>query len=177
VRFVTALRVAAAAALAAAASTACAEADIKPWTGKTTPRLAVKDLAGKPVDLKSLKGNVVVVNFWATWCEPCRDELPALLGLKEKLAGRRFELVTVNYGESAEKIAQFLQRERLSLPTLLDTRKEVAKDWNVRGLPMTFVVDAQGRVRYWVFGERAWSEGESLALVEKLLSEVPNARH
>jgi cytochrome c biogenesis protein CcmG, thiol:disulfide interchange protein DsbE len=161
----------------ATASAAWAEAHIKPWTGKATPRLVAKDIDATPVDLKRLKGRVVVVNFWATWCEPCRDELPALLRLKEKLAGRPFELLTVNYGESAEKITQFLQRERLTLPALLDTQKEIAKDWKVGGLPMTFVVDAKGRVRYWVFGERAWDEGAPLALVEKLLAEVSSARH
>jgi thiol-disulfide isomerase/thioredoxin len=173
----SALGAVAAVAMIAAAAAVGAEADIKPWAGKTPPPLAAKDRDGKTVDLKSLKGRVVVVNFWATWCEPCRDELPELARLKDKLSGRPFELLTVNYGEYPEKITQFLLAQQLALPVLLDTQKEVAKDWEVRGLPMTFVVDAKGRVRYWVFGERAWSEGESLALVERLLAEVPRARH
>jgi cytochrome c biogenesis protein CcmG, thiol:disulfide interchange protein DsbE len=163
--------------IAAAATAAGAEAQIKAWSAGATPRLEAKALDGKTVDLKSLKGRVVVVNFWATWCEPCRDELPALLQLKAKLAGKPFELLTVNYGENREKIAQYLQREKLAPQVLLDRDRETAKDWKVGGLPMTFVVDAKGRVRYWVFGERAWNEGESLALVERLLAEDAHARH
>jgi thiol-disulfide isomerase/thioredoxin len=170
------LRALGAAAIAAAVTAAAAEADLRAWSGDT-PRLEAKDLDGKTVDLKRLKGRVVVVNFWATWCVPCRDELPALLQLKHRLEGKRFDLLTVNYGESPEKIAQYLQREKLAAPVLLDRDMETAKDWKVGGLPMTFVVDAKGRVRYWVFGERAWNEGESLALVERLLAEDAHARH
>jgi thiol-disulfide isomerase/thioredoxin len=170
------LRAVAAAALGATLAAAAAEGEIKTWKGNT-PRLETKDVDGRSVDLKSFKGRVVVVNFWATWCEPCRDELPALLRLKEKLAGKPFELLTVNYGETPEKIARFLQSQKLSMAVLLDREKEVARDWKVGGLPMTYVIDAKGRVRYRVFGERDWSEGESLALVEKLLAEAARARH
>jgi peroxiredoxin len=83
----------------------------------------------------------------------------------------------VNYGESPEKVAGFLGKEKLALPVLMDPEKESAKEWGVGGLPMTFLVDAMGRVRYSVFGECDWSEGPSLALVEKLLAEAPRARH
>jgi peroxiredoxin len=85
-------------------------------------------------------------------------------------------VLTVNFGESPEKIAQYLGKENVALPVLLDRDKESAKAWGVGGLPMTFLIDAKGRIRYWVFGERDWSEGGSLALVEKLLAEVPRAR-
>jgi thiol-disulfide isomerase/thioredoxin len=161
----------------AGACGALAESDIKPWKGKATLPLVGNDLDGKSVDLKAMQGRVLVVNFWATWCEPCRDEMPSLQRLRDKLAGKPFEVITVNFGESAEKIAQFLGKEKVTLPVLLDTQKETAKGWGVGGLPMTFLVDARGRVRYSVFGERDWSEGPSLALVEKLVGEAPRARH
>ena len=170
------VRAMAAAALAAGSLGALAEADFKPWKGKATLPLAGNDIEGRPVDLKSMQGRVLVVNFWATWCEPCRDEMPSLQRLREKLAGQPFEVITVNFGESAEKIAQFIGKEKVTLPVLLDTQKETAKRWGVGGLPMTFLVDARGRVRYSVFGERDWSEGPSLALVEKLVKEAPRAR-
>ena len=163
-------------ALAALTCAALAESDIRPWKGKPTLPLARSDIEGKPVDLKALHGRVLVVNFWATWCEPCRDEMPSLQRLREKLAGRPFEVITVNFGESAEKIGAFLGKEKITLPVLVDAQKETAKDWGVGGLPMTFLVDARGRVRYSVFGERDWSEGPSLALVEKLVAEAPRAR-
>ena len=164
------------AALVLAAGAALAESDIKPWKGKATLPLARTDIEGKAVDLKAMHGRVLVVNFWATWCVPCRDEMPSLQRLRARLAGKPFEVITVNFGESAEKIAQFLDKENVTLPVLLDTQKESAKDWGVGGLPMTFLVDARGRVRYSVFGERDWSEGPSLALVERLVAEAPGAR-
>ena len=162
--------------LVLAAGAALAESDIKPWKGKATLPLARTDIEGKAVDLKAMHGRVLVVNFWATWCVPCRDEMPSLQRLRARLAGKPFEVITVNFGESAEKIAQFLDKENVTLPVLLDTQKESAKDWGVGGLPMTFLVDARGRVRYSVFGERDWSEGPSLALVERLVAEAPGAR-
>jgi thiol-disulfide isomerase/thioredoxin len=119
---------------------------------------------------------VVVVNFWATWCEPCRDEMPSLERLHDKLKGRPFEVLTVNYGESNAKVTEFLRKQGVSLPVLMDPEKEAAGAWNAKGLPMTFIVDAKGKVRYWAFGERDWSEGESLRIVEKLLAEAPRAR-
>ena len=158
------------------AGAALAESDIKPWKGKATLPLSRSGLDGKVVDLKAMQGRELVVNFWATWCEPCRDEMPSLQRLRAKLAGKPFEVITVNFGESAEKIAQFLDKENVTLPVLLDTQKETAQEWGVGGLPMTFLVDARGRVRYSVFGERDWSEGPSLALVEKLIAEAPRAR-
>ena len=165
----------AALAIACSATLAAAEPAIKPWGDKPTPPLATTWLDGKPIDLKELRGRVVLVNFWATWCEPCKEELPALLKLKEQLAGRPFELVTVNYGEFPDKINQFLARSGIQLPVLLDTQNEVSREWKVGGLPMTFLVDAHGRVRYYVFGERTWNEGEPRQLVEKLLAEAPHA--
>lgn len=162
-------------AAAMAAGTAFADAQIRPWTGKATPPLAQRDLSGQTVDLRDFRGKVVVLNFWATWCQPCREEMPSLERLRQKLEGRPFEVLTVNYGEGARRVAQFLEREKLSLTVLLDSDKEAAAAWRAGGLPMTFVIDARGQVRYWVFGERDWSEGEPLRLVQDLISESAHA--
>ena len=162
--------------VAAFATAAVAQSDIKAWTGKATPGLSGTDLQGRKLDLKDYRGRVVVLNFWATWCGPCKDELPSLQRLREKLDGKPVEVLTVNYGESAAKVGPYVEREHLSLPVLLDTQKDIAKDWKVGGLPMTYVIDAKGRARYSVFGERDWSEGDSLKLVEKLIGEAPGAR-
>ncbi len=167
---------AAAAALAFMAFAALAEPDFKPWKGKASLPLVRNDIEGRTVDLKSMRGRVLVVNFWATWCEPCRDEMPALQRLRDRFAGKAVEVITVNFGESPEKIAQFMAREKLALPVIVDTQKETANDWGVRGLPTTFLVDASGRVRYSVFGQLEWDDGPSLALVDKLVAEAPRAR-
>jgi thiol-disulfide isomerase/thioredoxin len=158
------------------ATTAAAETDIKPWKGGATPPLKLRDLQDKPVDLAALRGRVVVINFWATWCEPCRDEMPALERLRVKLKDRSFEVVTVNFGESSGTVSRFLSKLGLSMPVLLDPWKEAAEAWKVRGLPMTFVVDASGNTRYWSFGEHDWSEGEPFKLVEGLVGEAARAQ-
>jgi len=149
---------------------------LRPWEGRNAPELARTDLAGKPVDLKDLRGRVVLVNFWATWCDPCREEMPSIERLRSKMAGRPFEVVTVNYGEAPERIREFIQRHRITLPVWLDPDKRSAADWSAGGLPMTFLVDAEGRLRYSAFGECDWSAGEPLRVVESLVAEVPRAR-
>ena len=163
----------AAAAFAAAATFAGAEADLKPWKGQATPKLAGVDIQGKPFDLESRRGRVVVVNFWATWCEPCRDELPSLERLQKARDGKSLEVVSVNFGEMPERIRTFLEREFVELPVVLDRDKEAAGRWKVGGLPMTFIVDAGGRIRYQVYGERKWDDAQTLAVVDKLIAEAP----
>ena len=153
-----------------------AEAEIRPWKGSATPALKLRDLQDKSVDLAAMKGRVVLINFWATWCEPCRDEMPALERLREKLKGRSFELVTVNFGESNATVSRFLARLNVSLPVLLDPGKDAADAWKVRGLPMTFLIDAKGNARYWTFGEQNWAEGDAFKVVEGLLAEAPRAQ-
>ncbi len=166
----------AAAAFAVVATAAVADADFKPWKGKDTPKLAGADLQGKPFDLERLRGRVVVLNFWATWCEPCRDELPSLERLQRARAGKPFAVVTVNFGEQPQRIRTFLEREFVELPVVLDRDKDAAGRWKVGGLPMTFIVDARGRVRYQVVGERKWDDAATLAVLDKLLAEAPRAR-
>ncbi|HZZ93166.1 MAG TPA: TlpA disulfide reductase family protein [Usitatibacter sp.] len=162
-------------ALAAVSLDAGAGTEIRRWQGAERLPLAAAALDGRRVDLRQLQGRVVLVNFWATWCEPCRAEMPSIERLRARLEGRPFEVLAVNYGESREKVAQFLQHEHVALPVLLDPDKEVGDAWNAKGLPMTFLVDVRGRVRYWAFGEMDWSRGEALKVVEKLVAEAPGA--
>jgi thiol-disulfide isomerase/thioredoxin len=170
------LRVGCAVGVLLAVTGAAAEAQIKRWTGNATPALSQPDLAGRTVDLKDLRGRVVLVNFWATWCDPCREEMPSFERLRAKLEGKPFEVITVNYGEGVAKISEFMRLQNLTLTVLLDPDKEVAAAWKAGGLPMTFLVDAQGKVRYSAFGESDWSVGEPLRIVQSLLAEAPRAR-
>ena len=101
--------------------------------------------------------------------------MPSFERLKKKLEGRPFEVLTVNYGEGVPKITAFLRKEGIKLPVLLDPDKRSAQAWGAGGLPMTFLVDAAGRVRYSAFGECDWSEGEPLRVVENLIAESQRA--
>ena len=166
---------AAAAALAVPAASH-AERQLQPWKGGDTPLLSLPDLQGRTVDLRELRGRVVLVAFWATWCEPCREEMPSIGRLRERLAGKPFEVLLVNFGEGTPRIEEYLRREKLQLPVLRDADKAAAAAWRAGGLPMTFLVDARGRVRYSVFGEKDWSEGEALTTVERLVAEAGRAR-
>lgn len=156
------------------APAAASDPPIKPWTSGATPPLELSTADGRKVSLEGLKGRVVI-NYWATWCEPCIDEMPSLERLRMKMKGRPFEVLAVNYGESAERVSRFVAKLNLTIPVLLDPYKNSVEAWKVRGLPMTFIVDAKGQVRYWSFGERDWAQGEALKLVERMVSEAPGA--
>jgi thiol-disulfide isomerase/thioredoxin len=147
-----------------------------PWKDASTLPLALKDPAGAPHALADYRGKVVLVNFWATWCDPCREEMPSMQRLKERLSDRRLAILAVNYGESQERVAEFQQRVPLDLQMLLDPGQETARAWKVRILPMSFLLDAEGRVRYSVIGEIDWESPEAVNTVRRLLRSTTGAR-
>jgi peroxiredoxin len=126
---------------------------LRPWEGGPTPPLALKTPSGRMLDLATLRGKVVLVNFWATWCAPCVEEMPALARLRDRFAPRGFEVIAVNQGEMPERVQEFMGRAGLDLPVLMDRNKEASRAWKVRALPTTFVVDPQGRIRLFAEGE------------------------
>ena len=130
--------------------------ELKPWSGGKTPALALKDLQGNVHDLAAYRGKVVLVNFWATWCEPCRDEMPSIEKLKARFAGRPFVVLAVNVDEPESRIRNFLTQLPLSFPVLVDHERKFTKAWNVRVLPSTFVVGPGGGIHYSVAGELDW---------------------
>jgi thiol-disulfide isomerase/thioredoxin len=143
--------------------------ELKPWTGGATPPLALKDPAGKAHNLAAYRGKVVLVNFWATWCAPCREELPSMQALRERLAGGGFEVLTVNLMESEEKITAFLESERIDLPVLMDRDGAAGKRWKVRMLPISFVIDRRGAIRYQLVGEANWTGPDVAPVIERLI--------
>ena len=140
-----------------------------PWKDGATPPLALADLGGRPLGLAQQRGKVVVVNFWATWCEPCRDEMPSLQRLGRHLAGEPFAILAVNYGESDARVADFVKRFGLDFPVLLDPNQDAPRAWRVRVLPASFIVDRGGRVRYRVIGEIDWMSREAVDAVTRLV--------
>jgi peroxiredoxin len=148
---------------------AAAAADLKLWTGGPPPALALKDLDGRQHRLADYRGKVVLINFWATWCGPCREEMPSIQELKNKLAGRPFVVLAVNLDEPESRIRKFLTQMKLDFPILLDPDRNVAKGWNARILPATFIVGPDGRVRYSLVGEMDWANEHIVARISELL--------
>ena len=115
------------------------------------------------------RGQVVLINFWATWCEPCRDEMPSLERLRQSLAGRPFVILAVNLGEPPSRVRAFLLKVPMRFPILLDGDMAAAKAWNARILPASFVIGAGGRIRYSIAGELDWSAEPQRSLIAGLL--------
>jgi thiol-disulfide isomerase/thioredoxin len=158
--------------LAALAMAGAARAhQVRPWT-RAVPPLLLNDLDGKPWDLSALQGRAVLLNFWATWCEPCREEMPSLQAL-----ARRHEpdtlVLMVNYRESAPGIRRFLERTPLALPVLLDSDGRAAHAWTSRVFPTTVLIDRSGKPRHEVVGAVDWSGDEARQWLRDLL--VPAA--
>ena len=114
-------------------------------TGTAAPRLALADLGGNAGDLERLRGKVVAVNFWATWCPPCRQEMPDLAAVWNEHRGRCFELLGVAEESAREDVAKMASA--IPYPVLLDERAEALQQWGVSGYPVTFLLDTQGKVR------------------------------
>jgi len=141
----------------------------QPWTGGNTPALALVDLQGRQHRLEDYRGKVVLVNFWATWCEPCRDEMPSLVRLKAAFASRPFEVLAVNLAEPAARIRAFEERVPMAFPVLMDRDMAVSKAWGARILPATYILGPDGRIRYSFRGELDWSKESVRKLVAGLL--------
>ena len=142
---------------------------LKPWPGGATPLLTLKDLEGRTHRLEDYRGKVVLVNFWATWCEPCREEMPSMQKLRAALAGRPFEVLAVNLAEPETRIRRFLAATPLAFPVLLDRDGSVAKSWRARLLPVSFVVGPDGAIRYWALGELDWGEDKVRSAIAALM--------
>jgi len=146
-------------ALALAAAPAAAQ-PLKPWSGGATPKLELSDLQGVSHRLADYRGSVVLVNFWATWCVPCRDEMPSIERLRVSLKGRRFVVLAVNLAEPESRIRKFLEAVPVGFPVLLDQDTKTTRAWQAKLLPATYIVGPDGRIRYRHLGELDWSTPE-----------------
>lgn len=154
--------------LAMLLATGAVAAELKPAGGARALPLSLKTLDGVTHDLAQYRGKVVLVNFWATWCEPCREEMPSIERLKARLAGQPFEVLAVNVDEPESRVRTFLQKTPLQLTVVLDPGKAVTKAWNARILPASFVIGRDGRVHYSVVGEMDWSLESHVRLIDAL---------
>lgn len=132
------------------------------------PDFDLKDAHGKPVRLADFRGRPLIVNFWATWCPPCRKEMPSMQRANAAMSAEGIGLVAINVGEDADTVAQFLAETKVEFPLPLDETSAVVTSYPVRGLPTTFVVDPEGRLAYVATGEREWDDPALLDRIRAL---------
>lgn len=126
-------------------------------------------LDGKVVNSSELAGKVLLVNFWATWCGPCKEEMPSLARLQKQLDPAQFTLLTVTTDLQPQGIAHFLSQLGVSLPVLFDDDQEVSRSFMVRGLPTTILIARDGTLAGRAVGPRAWDSPEAVALMRQVM--------
>lgn len=130
----------------------------------------LKDLDDKWISLKDLRGKTVIINFWATWCPPCRKELPSMQRTYKKYKNEKFVILGINVGESWDVIAPFLTPLNIEFPILLDTDSSELAIWKAIGLPTSFVINGQGMVTHRFTGGRDWDDPVFRKDLEKILA-------
>lgn len=133
------------------------------------PAVVLEDLDGRPVTLRDFRGKVVFVNFWATWCIPCRDEMPALESVYHVYRDRGLVVVGINFKEAAADARTLVQRLGLSFPVVLDRTGAASQAFRVRGLPVSFMLDRDGRMVGKAIGSQDWDGPHGRAYLEELL--------
>lgn len=152
-----------------AAPAADGAAPLLPWRPARPPRLDATDLAGQRRSLADFAGRPLLVNVWATWCGPCRVEMPSLNALAERLQAQGLHFVALNHGEMPERVRRFLAEVPLHATVLLDRSQTLLKAWGGGALPATFLFDAAGTPRLWARGERDWAAPAVVRSVEAVV--------
>jgi thiol-disulfide isomerase/thioredoxin len=134
-----------------------------------TPTLGLDSIDGERWDLASLRGRVVVLNFWATWCEPCLAEMPQLAALAKRHGHDRLVVLGINHGEGDAAIRRYIEQQSPGFPILKDPGGSAFRAWQGKILPTTVLVARDGRARYIVQGELDWDGAEAAELLGKLL--------
>jgi peroxiredoxin len=123
-----------------------------PLVGGPAPEIVLKDLRGQEVRLSDFRGKVVLLNFWATWCKPCKEEMPAMQASYDKLRDKDFVVLAVNELEDTAKVAEHIRNHGHTFEVVMDRNNQVANRYGVVGLPASFIIDPQGIVRERITG-------------------------
>ncbi len=143
---------------------------LKPFMSDMEPLVIdLENAHGERFIRKDFTGRVTLVNFWASWCGPCVDEIPALNRLREHMKDKPFELISINYAEKPEQIREFLNRVKVDFPVLLDQNGSFSAKWNVLVYPATFVIAMDGNIVYGVNGAIEWDSEEITGKLEALM--------
>jgi len=142
---------------------------LKPYQGKQDIKLKLETFDEKLIDVSEYKDRVVLLNFWASWCKPCVEEIPSLTRLQQQFNQNDFKIITINVGESREQIIEFMKKVKLDLPIMLDADGQAVKDWGVYAYPSNFVLDKNGVIRYAYRGALEWDSQSIINTIKTLL--------
>jgi peroxiredoxin len=144
---------------------------INPIKGnRKVPDFSLTDLNGKGVEIKEFKGKVIFLNFWATWCGPCKEEMPSLEILHRQFKEKSFVLLTISVDyEGTKPIQEFINKNQYTFPVLLDPKGETLDLFEVKGIPTTFLIDKKGKMLGKAIGPRDWKSIEVVSLLNLLI--------
>jgi len=132
---------------------------------KPAPDFVLQDASGNTWKLSNLKGKVVFVNFWATWCKPCRDEMPAMEALNKSMAEKPFQMLSIVFNDDLQMANSFARRLGATFPVLANPGPELAEAYMITGVPETFLIDTEGILRHKFIGPYDWDTPEMRSIV------------
>jgi peroxiredoxin len=139
--------------------------------GKPAPHFDTVDMNGEVWSLSKQKGHVVFLNFWATWCEPCREEMPSMQRLYAKLPKDKFQMVALYNKDSPAAVKKFITKLGITLPILNDEQNIIGQRYGLTGLPETFIIDKQGVIREKFIGPAEWDSQQFVEMIQKYINE------
>jgi peroxiredoxin len=144
---------------------------IQPIKGDTrAPNFCLKDLKGKKLELKNFKGKVIFLNFWATWCGPCKEEMPSMETLYQQFKEKDFVFISISVDyEGGKPVKEFIEKERYTFPVLLDPKYETLDLYKVKGIPTTILIDKNKKMIGKAIGPRNWKSPEVISLLNLLI--------
>lgn len=143
---------------------------VGPVENKPAPDILLAAMDGSPLKLSELKGKVVLLNFWATWCPPCREEVPSMVRLNNIMSGKPFQMLAVSIDEGGKPaVESFLNSIGQSLPAYIDPTTKAAKIYGITGVPETFIIDRNGIIAKKVIGPLEWDNKEVIDFLENLM--------
>ncbi len=136
----------------------------------TAPDFILNDIDGEEFQLSKAKGDWIFLHFWASWCGPCREEMPAIQQLANTINDEELQIVMVNTSEDEDTVFEFLATIGLELSSLMDTDGQVTESWKPRGLPTTFLINPKGEIKYQAIGGREWASAEYIQFIRRLIA-------
>lgn len=153
------------------ASFCCSSSPGPAVQGESAPEFTFKNQSGKELSLSQLRGKVVLVNFWGTFCPPCLDELPSMQQLHRRMINQPFEILALSVDTSWEPVNRFMKENEFTLPVYADFDKQISTLYGTHMWPETYIVDKKGKIAYKVVGPKDWTSSEVLKFLDVLVAE------